>query len=95
MKLNCLYYILFFNSVLFVYPIVQKWNLVDSSIDLLANSDDIYLKDFEGVKDDLLVELYKRISKENGSIVYRKYLKITIKFLKERSILIKSKAFIF
>ena len=76
MKLNCLYCILFFNSVLFVYPIVQKWNLVDSSIDLLANSDDIYFKDFEGVKDDLLVELYKSISKENGSIVYRKYLKI-------------------
>jgi len=76
MKLICLYYILFFNSILPAYPLVQKWNLIDSSIDLLANTDNMAIKEFEEEKDNLYIQLYKWIQKENGTIVSRNNLKI-------------------
>ena len=76
MKLICLYYILFFNSILPAYPLVQKWNLRDSSIDLLDNTDGMAIKEYVEGKDNLYIQLYKIIRKENGSIVSTNNLKI-------------------
>ena len=71
MKANLFYYILFLNLILLVYPLVQKWNLENSSIDLLASSESITVTEFEQTKDNLNVKLNKIISKENGSITYK------------------------
>ena len=74
MKANLFYYILFLHLILLVYPLVQKWNLENSSIDLLASSDSITVKEFEQTKDNINVQLNKIISKKEGSITYKKRL---------------------
>ena len=71
MKANLFYYILFLHLFLLVYSLVQKWNLENSSIDLLASSESITVTEFEQTKDNLNVKLNKIISKENGSITYK------------------------
>ena len=60
MKLICLYYILLFKSILPAYPLDQKWNLIDSSIDLLANTDGAAKKEFEEKKIIYIFNYIKR-----------------------------------
>ena len=55
MKANFFYYILFLYLFSLVYPLVQKWNLENSSIDLLASSDSITVKEFEQTKGNINV----------------------------------------
>ena len=75
MKSKIFHYILFSNLILLVLPLVQKWNLEKSSIDLLASSESITVTEFEQTKDNIFAKLNKTISKEDSSINYIKRLK--------------------
>ena len=76
MKSKLFHYILFSNLILLVFPLVQKWNLEKSSIDLLASSESITVTEFEQTKGNVFVQLNKTISKENGEINYVKRIKM-------------------
>ena len=78
MKFNLIFFIVFLDSIFFSYSLVQQWNLINSSIDLLSSSDTAYVNItvMNETKDDLNVKLYKYFTKENGSVIYKKYLKV-------------------
>lgn len=76
MKVNIFYFVLFFNFLFIVNPVVQKWNFENSSIDLLGTSESMTFKVFDETKDGINIQLYKIISKEDGSIIYTNNLKI-------------------
>ena len=80
MKQNIIFILVFLNSIFFSISYVQNWNFQNSAIDLLSASDtaSVSIKVLEETKDNLYVKLYKYIAKENGEVVYRKYL--TVKY---------------
>ena len=70
--------ITFLNIIFSSISVVQQWNLINSAIDLLSsNTNPVKITVMDETTDDLKVELYKYFSKENGVVVYKKYLKIT------------------
>ena len=74
MKNKIIFIIVFLYSFLFSLSVVQQWNFENSSKDLLSSGD--HIKEWSETKDGLYVKLYKKISKENGEVVYKKYLTV-------------------
>ena len=79
MKQNIIFILLFLNSLFISISIVHNWNFDNSAIDLLSASDTAFasIKVIEETKDNLYVKLYKYIAKENGAVVYRKFLTVS------------------
>ena len=77
MKQNLIFIFVFLNSILISISLVHNWNFENSAIDLLSSSDYHSIKVLEDTKDGLYVKLYKYIAKENGEVVYKKYLTIS------------------
>ena len=75
MKNKIIFIIVFLYSFLFSLSVVQQWNFENSSKDLLTSGAQS-IKVLEETKDKLYVKLYKYIAKENGAVVYRKYLTV-------------------
>ena len=80
MKNNLIFILLFLNSILISICVVHNWNFDESAINLLSESDSVSIKVIDETKtidkDKLRVKLYKYIAKENGEVVYRKYLNV-------------------
>ena len=74
MKNKIIFIIVFLYSFLFSLSVVQQWNFENSSKDLLSSGD--HIEEWSETKDGLYVKLYKKISKENGAVVYKKYLTV-------------------
>ena len=79
MKHNLIFIFLLLNSIFFSYCVVQNWNFDNSAKDLLSASDtaSLSIKVIEETTDNLYVKLYKYLAKENGEVVYKKYLSIS------------------
>ena len=77
MKHTLIFFLVIFNSSFFVFSVVQQWNFENSSKDLLSSSEPLSVPVLEETKDNLFVKLYKYLAKENGAVVYRKYLTVT------------------
>ena len=75
MKNKIIFFVVFLYSFLFSFSVVQQWNFENSSKDLLSSGAQS-IKVLQETKDGLSVKLYKYIAKENGVVVYRKYLTI-------------------
>lgn len=75
MKINLICFVIFFYSLLLSLSVVQQWNFENSSKDLLTSGEQS-IKVLEETKDGLYVKLYKYIAKENGVVVYKKYLTV-------------------
>ena len=61
-----------------VFSVVQQWNFENSSRDILASKENDSIKVLEETNsDNLYVKLYKYIAKEDGAVVYRKYLTVS------------------
>ena len=78
MKKNLIFILLFINSLLISICVVQNWNFQNSAIDLLSESDtaSISVTVIDEIANNLHVKLYKYLAKENGSVVYKKYLTV-------------------
>ena len=74
---NILNFLLFISFFILCNSIVQNWDLENHALDLLEGKDYISVKEFEQTGYDLQVKLYKYIAKEDGKIVYRKYLTVS------------------
>ena len=79
MKQNLIFIFLLLNSISISICVVQNWNFANSTKDLLSTSDtaSLSIKVIEETTDSLYVKLYKYLAKENGTVVYRKYLTIS------------------
>ena len=77
MKFNLVILVILLDLPFIIFSVVQNWNFENASIDLLASSTYISVKEFEDTTNNMYVKLYKYIALESGSIVYRKYLTIT------------------
>ena len=75
MKINLICFVIFFYSLLLSLSVVQQWNFENSSKDLLTSGEQS-IKVLEETKDGLYAKLYKYIAKENGVVVYKKYLTV-------------------
>ena len=77
MEYRFIFMIIFLNSLFFSFSIVQEWNFENSSKDLLSTSDSNSIEVLNKKnKANLYVKLYKYLAKENGAVVYRKYLDV-------------------
>ena len=76
MKNNLIFILLFLNSILISISVVHNWNFAESAIDLLSESDSVSIKVIDETTNKLRVKLYKYIARENGEVVYRKYLNV-------------------
>ena len=78
MKKNLIFILLFINSLLISICVVQNWNFQNSAIDLLSESDtaSISIEVIDETTNNLHVKLYKYLAKENGAVVYKKYLTV-------------------
>ena len=70
-------FLLFISFFILCNSIVQNWDLESHALDLLEGKDHISVKEFEKTGYDMQVKLYKYIAKEDGKIVYRKYLTVS------------------
>ena len=79
MKQNLIFIFLLLNSISISICVVQNWNFANSTKDLLSASDtaSLSIKVLEETTDSLYVKLYKYLAKENGTVVYKKYLSIS------------------
>lgn len=71
---NLIFVLVFLNSIFISESVVHNWNFDNSALDLLSESDSLSFKVIEETTNDLYAKLYKYIAKENGEVVYRKYL---------------------
>ena len=71
---NLIFVLVFLNSIFISESVVHNWNFYNSALDLLSESDSLSFKVIEETTNDLYAKLYKYIAKENGEVVYRKYL---------------------
>ena len=78
MKFNLIFVIEFLNSIFFSISLVQQWNFFNSSIDLLSSSEtaSVNITVMNETKDNFNIKLLKYFAKENGNVIYKKYLKV-------------------
>ena len=78
MKFNLIFIILFLDSIYFSISFVQQWNFFNTAIELFSPSDTspINITAMDETKDDINIKLYKYFAKEDGKVVYQKYLKV-------------------
>ena len=76
MKNNLIFILLLLNSILISICVVHNWNFDESAINLLSESDSVSIKVIDETTNKLRVKLYKYIARENGEVVYRKYLNV-------------------
>ena len=75
MKLNLIFVIAFFDSIFFSISFVQKQNFFNNAIDLLSSESlTRNITVYDGSTANFHVKFYKYIGKENGAVVYKKYI---------------------
>ena len=76
MKDILLFWIIFFKLIIKTFSIIPEWNFENTAINLLASVNTITNETYHKVKDNMEVFIYKKFSKENGEIIYKKYVKV-------------------
>ena len=76
MKHNLILIFVLLNLIFFSVCVVQNWNFGNSARNLLSTSTYQSIKVIEETTDSLSVKLYKYIAKEDGAVIYKKYLTV-------------------
>ena len=79
MEHNLIFVFGFLNTIFFSISLVQKWNLINSGIDLLSSSPlPFNITVIDKTIDNINVKFNKYFTKENDAVVYKKYCKVTL-----------------